>query len=160
MSSFVQNVVKICQIWKCYRHIFKQCIKNNLLHLPKASRDSLFLVWILTKYLYVSFLGLFSLAKQKIKNVQDNFKTATPNEPPKPLAQFFASNPNDTYSKIGYMRSYDDYFRCVRKTRLDQILTFTRQTLLRVELLTNTSEGIPRNGNSKERQSIKNRTFF
>jgi hypothetical protein len=110
--------------------------------------------------LYASFSGLFSLAKEKIKGVQDNFKTPTPAVPAKPLAQLFSSNSNETYHKIGYMRSYDDYFRSVRKARLDQIFTYTRQTLLRVELLTNTSPGIPPNGNSKERLSIKIRNFF
>ncbi len=100
------------------------------------------------------------MARQKIIGVQgqDNLKPL--NEPLKPYTPFFSSNSNDTYSKIGYMRSYDDYFRSVRKARLDQIFTYTRQTLLRVELLTNTSPGIPPNGNSKERLSIKIRNFF
>jgi hypothetical protein len=85
----------------------------------------------------------------------DNSKVSTPSESPKTFAQLFSSNHNDTYSKIGFMRSYDDFFRSVRQTRLDHIVTHTRQTLLRTELLTNTSQDIPRNGNSKERLSMK-----
>ncbi len=58
------------------------------------------------------------------------------------------------------MRSYSDYFKSIRKNKLDQIFTITRQTLLRIELLTTTNEYIPRNGNTKERLSIKIEIFY
>ncbi len=102
------------------------------------------------------FSGLFSLAKQKFKGVQDNPKT--PIEPPKLYAQYFSRNSNQDYSKpqyFGYARSYNEYFKSLRKNKLDQICTITKQSLLRIELLTNTNEFTPRNGNTKERQSIK-----
>ncbi len=95
------------------------------------------------------------MAKQKIKSVQDNFKTS--NEPQKPYAQYFSFNSNDYHSKqhyMGYARSYNEYFKSLRKDKLDQIYAMTKRVLLRVELLTNTNECIPRNGNTKERQSI------
>ncbi|CAF3807035.1 unnamed protein product [Rotaria sordida] len=100
--------------------------------------------------------GLFSLAKQKIKNVQDNFQNS--NESSKIYAQYFSFNSNDSYSKkqcIGYARSHNTYFQIIRKDKHNQIFIHMRQLLLRIELLTNTNEHIPRNGNSKERRKYE-----
>lgn len=87
--------------------------------------------------------------KQKLKTVQDDLKPS--NEPPKMYTQYFS--PTDTYSKIGYVRSCDDYFRKARSSRIEYLIPITRQTLLFVELLTTINERIPPNGNSKERLS-------
>jgi len=106
------------------------------------------------------FSGFFSFAKQKIKSVQDNFKN--PNEPSKPYAQYFLSNSNDDYSKqqyMGYTRSHNDLFKRIRHDKRQQTLKIANQLLLRVQLLTNTNEHIPPNGNTKERRSIKNRNI-
>jgi hypothetical protein len=102
------------------------------------------------------FSGLFSLAKQKFKVVQDNPKT--PIGPPKIYAQYFSRNSNENYSKqqyFGYGHSYNEYFKSLRKNKLDQISTITKRSLLRMELLIDKNDHIPRNGNTKERQSIK-----
>jgi hypothetical protein len=68
-------------------------------------------------------------------------------------------NSNENSPKFGYACSHNDSLQNIRKNKLDQILARTRQTLLRIELLTNTNENIPRNGNTKERLSIKNDNF-
>ena len=94
-------------------------------------------------------VGILSLVKQKIKTVQDDLKPS--NEPAKVYAQYFS--PSDSYSKIGYLRSCDDYFRQARTSRIEYLLPITRQTLLYMELLTTINEHIPRNGNTKERLS-------
>ena len=57
------------------------------------------------------------------------------------------------------MGSHNDNFRRLRKEKQDQIFTITNRLLLRVELLTNTNEHIPRNTNTKERRSITNQNF-
>lgn len=91
------------------------------------------------------------MARQKIRGSQDNSRTL--NEPSKPYAQYFSFN--SSRESKGHALSYDDYFKNLRKAKLDHICTLTKQTLIRVELLTNTNEHIPRNGNTKERLSIK-----
>jgi hypothetical protein len=96
--------------------------------------------------------GFFSLAKQKMKSVQDNFKT--PNEPLKRYAQYFHDCPPKQQC-MGYARSHCDYFRSIRKDKVGHIFTLTSQLLHRVEFLTNTDAHVPRHGNSKERQSIQ-----
>ncbi|CAF2387201.1 unnamed protein product [Rotaria sp. Silwood2] len=101
--------------------------------------------------------GLFSLAKQKIKSVQDNF-TTIPNEQSNTYAQFFSFDQNDSSLKqqqIGYIRSYSDKFKKIRKTQHDQISIETTRLLLRLEKLINTGESIPKNANTKERRKYE-----
>lgn len=81
---------------------------------------------------------------------QDDTKPS--NVPVKIYTQYFA--PCDTYSQIGFVRSCDDYFRQVRRVRIEKLIPIIQRTLLTVELLTNINEHIPRNGNTKERLSI------
>ncbi|CAF3716965.1 unnamed protein product [Rotaria sp. Silwood1] len=100
--------------------------------------------------------GLFSLAKQKFKSVQDNFQNS--NELSKTYAQYFSFNLNYSHTKkqsMGYARSYNHYFQSLRRDKRNQISIHTRQLLLRIELLTNTNEHIPPNGNSKERRKYE-----
>jgi hypothetical protein len=99
-------------------------------------------------------LGLFSFAKQKIKSVQDNF-TTNPNEQLNSYAQFFSSDQSDLPIKqqIGYTCSYNDTFKKIRKTKLDQLSIETTRLLLRLERLTSTDEHVPKNANTKERRS-------
>ncbi|CAF2687300.1 unnamed protein product [Rotaria sp. Silwood2] len=56
---------------------------------------------------------------------------------------------------MGHARSYNVYYQSIRKDKLNQIFHNTKQLLLRIELLTNTNEHIPRNGNSKERRKYE-----
>ncbi|UJR09952.1 hypothetical protein I4U23_014175 [Adineta vaga] len=100
--------------------------------------------------------GFFTLAKQKIKSVQDNFKT--PNEPLKPYAQYFLFNPNDQYSKqqhMGYTSSHDDLIKTIRKKKRDEMFHQTDQLLIRLQLLTAPNEHIPPNRNTKERRKYE-----
>jgi len=102
--------------------------------------------------------GLFSLAKQKIKSVQDNF-TTIPIEQSNNYAQFFSFDQNDYSLKekkqqFGYICSYNEKFKKLRKEKHDQISMETIRLLLRLEQLTSTNENIPKNTNTKERRSI------
>ncbi|CAF0818412.1 unnamed protein product [Rotaria sp. Silwood1] len=101
--------------------------------------------------------GLFSFAKQKIKHVQDNF-TTIPNEQTNVYAQFFSFDQNDSSLKqqqIGYIRSYNDKFKKIRKTQNDQISIEITRLLLRLEKLISISESIPKNTNTKERRKYE-----
>jgi hypothetical protein len=145
---FAHNAIRTCQIWKCYNYIFKLFIWNN--RAKVIVRLNIYAIW---NYI---FSGFISFAKQKLKSVQENFKTST--DPSKTYAQYFTFNQNDYYSKqqyIGYARSYTDHFNRLRKDKIEQVLFITKQLLLRVELLTNKSDHIPPNGNTKERRSMK-----
>jgi hypothetical protein len=94
------------------------------------------------------------LAKQKIKSVQDNF-TAIPIEQSNNYAQFFSFDQNDFSSKqqFGYISSYNEKFKKLRKEKHDQMSIETIRLLLRLEQLTNNSENVPKNANTKERRS-------
>lgn len=101
------------------------------------------------------FSGLFSLAKQKIKSVQDNFTTNNPLEQINNYAQYFSADSNEIVLKPmeGYSRSHTDLFHQRRKEKTDQIGIETTRLLLRLERLTSTDENVPRNRNTKERRS-------
>ena len=105
-------------------------------------------------------LGLFSLAKQKIKSVQDNFST-TAAEQLNSYAPYFSFDSSYPPSKQteGYSRSFNDQFHRIRKARLDQISIETARLLLRLEQLTSTGDQVPKNGNTKERRSKFRRLF-
>lgn len=107
------------------------------------------------KYIVDHFLGLFSLAKQKIKSVQDNFTTNNPLEQINNYAQYFSIDANENTSKLieGYSRSHTDLFHQRRKEKADQLAIETTRLLLRLERLTSTDENVPRNRNTKERRS-------
>ncbi len=102
------------------------------------------------------YLGLFSLAKQKIKSVQDNF-TTIPTEQPNNYSQFFSFDQNSTSSKsqsqLGHIRSYNDELKKFRKEKHDQTSMETIRLLLRLEQLTSNDENVPKNTNTKERRS-------
>jgi hypothetical protein len=104
------------------------------------------------------YLGLFSLAKQKIKSVQDNF-TTIPTEQPNNYSQFFSFDQNPTSSKseqrLGYICSYNDKFKKLRKEKHEQTSMETIRLLLRLEQLISNDEHVPKNANTKERRSIK-----
>jgi hypothetical protein len=106
------------------------------------------------------FLGFFSLAKQKIKSVQDNF-TTIPNEQINIYAQYFSFDQNDSSLKqsIGHIGSYNDQFKKLRKDKHKQISIDTTRLLLRLEKLTSNEENVPKNANTKERRS-KNKHFL
>ena len=101
-------------------------------------------------------LGLFSLAKQKIKSVQDNF-TTIPIEQSNNYSQFFASESANSSSKsqpqIGFVCSYNDKFKKLRKEKHDQTSMETIRLLLRLEQLISHEEHVPKNTNTKERRS-------
>jgi rabenosyn-5 len=104
------------------------------------------------------YSGLFSLAKQKIKSVQDNF-TTIPTEQPNNYSQFFSFDQNSASSKsqqqqFGYIRSHDDKFKKLRKEKHDQTSMETIRLLLRLVQLTSNEEHVPKNVNTKERRSI------
>lgn len=103
-----------------------------------------------------SFSGLFSLAKQKIKSVQDNFNVL-PTEQPNNYSQFFSFDPNDLSLnrpiQMGLNCSYTDKFHKFRKEKHDQTSMETIRLLLRLEQLTSTDENVPKNANTKERRS-------
>ncbi|CAF0855503.1 unnamed protein product [Rotaria sordida] len=101
--------------------------------------------------------GLFSLAKQKIKSVQDNF-TTVPNEQSNVYTQFFSFDQNDSSLKqqqIGYIRSYNDKFKKLRKIEHDQISIETTRLLLRLEKLISNDEDVPKNAKTKERRKYE-----
>jgi hypothetical protein len=111
-------------------------------------------------FVFVCFvLGLFSLAKQKIKSVQDNF-TTIPTEQSTNYAQFFSFDQNNFSLKqkqqFGYIRTFNDKFKKIRKEKHDQMSMETIRLLLRLEQLTSNNENIPKNANTKERRSKKN----
>jgi len=101
--------------------------------------------------------GLFSLAKQKIKSVQDNFTTNNPLEQINNYAQYFSVDSNEIVLKPieGYSRSHTDLFHQRRKEKADQIAIETTRLLLRLERLTSTDENVPRNRNTKERRKYE-----
>ena len=104
--------------------------------------------------LFDIFSGLFSLAKQKIKHVQDSFKNS--NDSSEFYTQYFSCSSSDYCSKqqyMGYTRSYTHYFESMRRNKVHQMSVNIKQLLLRVELLTNTNEHIPPPRNTKERRS-------
>ena len=102
----------------------------------------------------LSCSGLFSLAKQKIKSVQDNFNT-NPNDSINTYAQYFVSDSvtSAAPSADGYTRSHHDKFNKIRKEKLDQISIETTRLLLRLVQLTSIDEHVPKNANTKERRS-------
>ena len=159
--SSAHNVIKICQRWKCYNCISKMYTWNNLHRLSKVICQKIPLdvePWTISH----SVLGFFSLAKQKIKSVQDNFSTNNPLEQINSYAQYFSVDPNETTSKSveGYSRSYTDAFHKERKKKADQIGIETTRLLLRLERLTSTDENVPRNRNTKERRSEDFTTYL
>lgn len=103
---------------------------------------------------FVYFQGFFSLAKEKIKTVQDNL-TVSSNEQAKSYAQYFSFTPNDgsTQQSNGYLRSFTDQFKSKRKERSDQISIETAKLLLRLEQLISSESHVPKNSNTKERRS-------
>jgi rabenosyn-5 len=102
--------------------------------------------------------SLFSLAKQKIKSVQDNF-TTIPTEQPNNYSQFFSFDQNSTSSKsqpqLGYICSYNDELKKFRKEKHDQTSMETIRLLLRLEQLTSNDENVPKNTNTKERRKFE-----
>lgn len=107
---------------------------------------------------------MFSFAKQKIKSVQDNF-TTLPTEQINNYAQFFSYEQND-YTTVnqkqqsGFVCSYNDKFKKLRKEKHDQISMETIRLLLRLEQLTSTNENVPKNANTKERRSKQKKENF
>ncbi|CAF1476065.1 unnamed protein product [Adineta steineri] len=102
--------------------------------------------------------GLFSLAKQKIKSVQDNF-TAAPTEQTNIYAQYFSFDQNDTSLKqqqqIGFIGSHNEHFKKLRKQNNEQISRDTFRLLLRLGKLTTNDENAPKNSNPKERRKYE-----
>jgi len=98
--------------------------------------------------------GLFSLAKQKIKSVQDNF-SPLPTESIIKYAQFFSSEIPKS-QPMGYVRTFNDVFFQIRKDKHNQIEMETIRLLVRLARLTSTSDETPKNANTKERRSIEN----
>ena len=102
----------------------------------------------------ILFLGLLSLAKQKIKSVQDNL-TVSAVEQPSGYSQFFSYHSIDDYPRQiqGFSRSFTDQFIQKRKEKLDQLSIETTRLLLRLEQLTSSESHVPKNRNTKERRS-------
>jgi hypothetical protein len=117
------------------------------------------------EFLFENFsLGFFSLAKQKIKSVQDNF-TTIPNEQINIYAPYFSFDQNDSslkeqQQKIGYSCSHNEKFKTLRKHKHDQISIETTCLLLRLARLTSNDENAPKNTNPKERRSMNSLERF
>ena len=138
-------------------------IRNNHYQLSKVFVFIKLIIISLKNFFYFD-LGLFSLAKQKIRNVQDNL-TTIPNEQSNIYAQYFSSDFDDSFSQqtqqIGYIHSYNDRFNKLRKAKHNQISIETTRLLLRLQQLTSNDDNIPKTTNTKERRSkISKRTIF